>query len=88
MLKTTFKCLNILEAEHVECTDFSDGNCDGAKLELIVVSQQFEGVPLLKRQRKVNELLSAELSSNKIHALTMKTWTPAQYASKKELGNA
>ena len=72
-----------LEAEHVECKDFSDGGCDGAKIDLIVVSKQFEGVPLLKRHQKVNELFSAELSSNKIHALTMKTWTPQQYASKK-----
>ena len=77
------KCMTELEAEHVECKDFSDSGCDGAKIELIVVSKQFEGVPLLKRHQKVNELFSAELSSNQIHALTMKTWTPQQYASKK-----
>jgi BolA-like protein 3 len=67
----------------VECTDFSDGNCNGAKLELVVVSKQFEGLPLLKRHQKINELLAVELSSNQIHALTMKTWTPAQFAAKK-----
>jgi stress-induced morphogen len=74
---------NGLEAEHVTCTDISGGSsCDGGyKLELIVVSTKFDGVPLLKRHRMVNEVLAEEMS--RIHALTMKTWTPAQYESKK-----
>lgn len=72
-----------LQAEHVACTDISGGSsCDGGyKLELIVVSPKFDGVPLLKRHRMVNDLLKEEM--NRIHALTMKTWTPAQYESKK-----
>ena len=70
-----------LEAQHVKCTNES-GTCDGAKLELVVVSTKFEGVPLLKRHRMVNDILKTELEG-KIHALTMKTWTPAQYESKK-----
>jgi stress-induced morphogen len=75
--------LDALEAEHVEVVDNTDGNCSGAKLELIVVSKQFEGLGLLKRHQKVNEVLSSELKSEQIHALSMKTWTPEQYASKK-----
>jgi stress-induced morphogen len=72
-----------LEAEHVVCTDISGGSsCDGGyKLDLIVVSQKFDGVALLKRHRMVNEVLAEEMT--RIHALTMKTWTPAQYESKK-----
>lgn len=50
-------------------------------MELIVVSPRFEGVPLLKRHRMVNEIVKEEM--DKIHALTMKTWTPAQYESRK-----
>jgi len=46
-----------------------------------VVSDKFEGVPLLKRHRMVNDVLVEEMKL--IHALTMKTWTPAQYESKK-----
>ena len=79
----TVQCLTELEAEHVECTDLSDGSCDGAKIELLVVSKKFDGVPLLKRHQMVNNLFAVELSSNQIHALTMKTWTPKQYAAKK-----
>ena len=67
----------------MECIDNSDGLCDGgAKLELIVVSATFDGVPLLKRHRMVNDCLSELMPQ--IHALSMKTWTPAQYESKKK----
>lgn len=52
-------------------------------MDLKVVSAKFEGVPLLKRHQMVNQLFSEELSSNKIHALTIKAWTPAQYEAKK-----
>jgi stress-induced morphogen len=38
------------------------------------------GQSLLERQRRVNECLKEEMT--RIHALQMKTWTPAQYAQK------
>ena len=60
-------------------TDASDG-C-GAKFECIIVSSAFDGIPLLERHRIVNGILSEEMPS--IHAFQMKTWTPAQYESKK-----
>ena len=66
-----------LQAECVSRTDVSGGSsCDGGyKLELIVMSPNFDGVPLLKRHRMVNDVMKEEM--NRIHALTMKTWTPA-----------
>lgn len=76
------KCLTDLAASHVECTDLGSGTCNsGAKLELLVVSDKFDGVPLLQRHRMVNDCLTDIMP--RIHALTMKTWTSAQYASKK-----
>jgi len=71
-----------LEATHVECIDFSDDHCDGAKLELLVVTSQFHGLTLLKRHRKVNEVLVDFMPQ--IHALTIKAWTPEQYQEKQE----
>ena len=59
--------------------DESDG-C-GSKFSVIVVSTQFDGVGLLERQRSVNTVLAEEMKT--IHALTMKTWTPAQYEKRK-----
>jgi stress-induced morphogen len=76
------KCKSDLGATFVECVDLTDGSCDGnAKLELVVVSEKFEGVPLLKRHRTVNTALEDLMPQ--IHALTIKAWTPAQYESKK-----
>mmetsp|Transcript_15393 Transcript_15393/g.42595 ORF Transcript_15393/g.42595 Transcript_15393/m.42595 type:complete len:92 (+) Transcript_15393:48-323(+) len=77
------KCSTELQATHVELWDHSDGSCDGgAKLELHVVSSEFEGLALLKRHRKVNEVLAEFMPQ--IHAIQIKAWTPAQYQAKQE----
>lgn len=78
---TAPQCTSALDATHVECLDVSGGTCEGAKLELIVVSEVFQGLPLLKRHRKVNEAL-ADLMPQ-IHAVTIKAWTPGQWEQKK-----
>lgn len=65
--------------EHVEVVDES-GGC-GAKFVITVVSPVFEGVGLLDRHRKVQAVLAEPLKS--IHAVTLKTMTPAQWAAKK-----
>mmetsp|Transcript_18661 Transcript_18661/g.24035 ORF Transcript_18661/g.24035 Transcript_18661/m.24035 type:complete len:90 (+) Transcript_18661:156-425(+) len=78
------KCLAELSPTHVECIDQTIGNsCDGgAKLELHVVSAVFDGVPLLKRHRQVNEVIAEFMPQ--IHAITIKAWTPAQYEAKQK----
>ena len=65
--------------EHMELKDTSDG-C-GSKFEAIIVSAKFDGVGLLDRQKKVNEIIAEEMKE--VHAFSMKTWTPAQYEAKK-----
>ena len=45
------------------------------------MTKEFEGKPLLDRHRLVNEALKDLMP--KIHAVTMKTWTPAQWETKK-----
>ncbi|CAK4142614.1 unnamed protein product [Aphanomyces euteiches] len=71
-------------ATYVQVEDNSDG-C-GNKFSVIVVSAAFEGQGLLQRQRAVNEVLRDEMAT--IHALQMKTWTPAQFEQKKSQGSA
>ncbi len=46
--------------------------------KLTVVSDVFQGLSLIERQRKVNELLKSEFSSG-LHALQMKTLTSEEY---------
>ncbi|KAJ8682277.1 hypothetical protein QAD02_018069 [Eretmocerus hayati] len=58
-----------------EVTDDSDG-C-GAKFSVIIVSDKFEGKPLLQRHRLVNDALAEELKE--IHAFSQKTLTPEQW---------
>ena len=49
--------------------------------KLLVVSETFEGVPLIERHRRLNELLADEFSQG-LHALTMHTWTPVEWQAK------
>jgi len=56
----------------LEVADVTEGGC-GSKFAVVVVSDAFEGVGLLDRQRRVNKALEGPLKS--IHALTLKTWT-------------
>ncbi|KAJ3075866.1 hypothetical protein HDU98_006637 [Podochytrium sp. JEL0797] len=64
-----------LQATHVEAKDISDG-C-GQNFEVVVVSAQFEGKPLLARHRLVNEAAKEEIA--KIHAFSQKCFTPKQW---------
>jgi len=67
----------------IECSivDHSDG-C-GAKLELTVVSESFEGMMLLKRHREIQNHLKEKGLFDEIHALQIKAWTPSQWEKKK-----
>jgi stress-induced morphogen len=47
---------------------------------VVVVSPEFEGKLLLKRHRMVNHALDGPLETGELHALQMKTLTPAEYA--------
>ena len=47
--------------------------------DLLVVSSEFEGLAPVARQRLINKILKDELAGP-IHALTMKTLTPDEFA--------
>ena len=65
-----------LKAEHVDIEDLSNCGC-GMKFDAVIVSPQFEGKPILQRQRLVNQTLAEEMKH--IHAFTMRTLTPGQW---------
>ena len=64
-----------VQTETVTVEDLSDG-C-GAKIDVLVVSDKFEGVALLDRQRAVHSALEDEMKT--IHAITMKCKTVKQW---------
>ena len=52
---------------------------DGQHFEAVIVSPAFDGKRLIARHQLVNKTLGA-LMGNEIHALSMKTLTPAEWA--------
>jgi stress-induced morphogen len=51
--------------------------------KIVVVSEVFEGMPLVARQRKVNAALKDVFAAG-LHALTMRTATPAEWNASPE----
>ena len=49
---------------------------DGCNCYAVVVSPIFEGLSLLQRQRIVLAVVSEEIKSGELHALSVKTYTP------------
>jgi acid stress-induced BolA-like protein IbaG/YrbA len=61
-----------LECEHIQV----DG--DGRHFDAVIVSKAFEGKGILQQQRLVFQVLGDKMDV--IHALSMKTFTPEQWA--------
>ena len=47
--------------------------------QALVVSTAFEGKMMIEQHKMVLDLFKMEIDSNEVHALTLKTFTPAQY---------
>ncbi|XP_035902881.1 bolA-like protein DDB_G0274169 [Anopheles stephensi] len=47
--------------------------------KVLVVSQQFEGLPLIKRHRLVNDIVKTQLAGDFVHALSIVAKTPQQW---------
>ena len=67
---------------HVAATDVTGGGACGAKFEVVVVSARVEGVGLLDRQRLVHSALGPLMG--RLHALSMKVMTPAQFEQRRK----
>jgi len=74
-----------LDAEHVEVFDDSARHADhlgaqggGGHFRVLVVSRRFDGLSPVAAQRLVYEALG-ELMTSDVHAVQMKTLTPAEW---------
>ena len=54
---------------------------DGQHWYATIVSSAFEGQRLIQRHQRVYATLGGRLQTNEVHALSMKTFTPAEWAS-------
>lgn len=58
---------------------------DGSHFEVIAVSDIFDGMSRVKKQQTIYAPLTEQLRTNAIHALSIKTLTPAEWARDKKL---
>ena len=76
--------LQALSPELIEIEDDSDkhaghaGNTGGGHYNLLIVSDAFSGLTLIKRHRLVFEQVES-LMKSKIHALSIQAKTPVEY---------
>jgi len=76
-----------LEADHVEVVDNSAGHANhlgakagGGHFAVVVVSTAFRGLSRIAAQKLIYKTL-AELMTEDIHALSMRTFTPEQWTA-------
>ena len=63
-----------IPCEHIEV----DG--DGRHWSTVVVSAEFAGLRTLQRHQRVYATLGARMHTDEVHALSIKTFTPTEWA--------
>ncbi len=64
-----------LVCEHIELTG------DGHHWYTTIVSPEFEGLRAIKRHQRVYATLGEKIHNNEVHALSIKAFTPAEWAA-------
>jgi acid stress-induced BolA-like protein IbaG/YrbA len=64
-----------LRCEHIELTG------DGRHWYATIVSPEFEGKRPIQRHQRVYATLGQKMQTDEVHALSMKTYTPAEWAA-------
>ncbi len=64
-----------LNCEHLEVSG------DGRHWSAVIVSPEFEGKRAIARHQKVYATLGERIKTDEVHALSMKTYTPQEWAS-------
>lgn len=54
---------------------------EGCEAKVTVISGEFEGKTLLQQQRMVYATLGDAITSGAVHALSIKSYTPAQWSA-------
>lgn len=67
-----------LACEHLELSG------DGRHWYATIVSSEFEGKRLIQRHQRVYATLGGRMQTDEVHALSMKTFTPAEWANAQE----
>jgi len=77
------KLREALQPVHLQVINESDNHNvppgSESHFKVVIASAAFDGKMLLARHRMINEILAGELQ-NRIHALALHTYTPAEWA--------
>ena len=72
---------NAIECQVIDNSNTTSSSCDnGAKLEVIIVTSEFDNISNIKRHREIQNLLKEKGLFDNIHALQIKAWTVEQYS--------
>jgi len=66
-----------LPCEHIELTG------DGRHWYATIVSAEFDGLRAIARHQRVYATLGSKMHTDEVHALSMKTFTPAEWAAQR-----
>jgi len=72
----------LLESRIEECDFHIQG--EGCNFQVIAVGEVFGDLSPVKRQQLIYSALGDEIASGAVHAVSIKTYTPAQWASAPE----
>ena len=72
--------LQALIAAHLPCEHLHVEG-DGRHWYATLVSAEFEGKRLIQRHQRVYATLGEKIKNDEVHALSMKTYTPAEWAN-------
>jgi acid stress-induced BolA-like protein IbaG/YrbA len=64
-----------MACDHVEVAG------DGRHWDAVIVSSEFEGKRLIQRHQRVYATLGERMRTDEVHALSMRTYTPAEWAN-------
>ncbi|MDO9277176.1 MAG: BolA family protein [Polaromonas sp.] len=67
-----------IDCEHIELSG------DGRHWYATIVSSIFEGQRLIQRHQRVYATLGGRMQTDEVHALSMKTFTPAEWAKQNQ----
>ena len=74
--------LQILIAQGLPC-DHIEVSGDGRHWSAVIVSPAFEGKRLIQRHQLVYATLGERIQTDEVHALSMKTHTPSEWAAQR-----
>lgn len=61
---------------------------EGDKFEILVISDQFEGANTVRRQQMVYACINHCIADGSIHAVSIKSYTPAEWDKAQRMGIA